>query len=317
MIKRKILINSILRNLGLDLFVLRIESNFRRWKFDRIKESEYPKFVINRVLKNTGEIINLQNPRTFNDKIKWMDIYDNSPLKTMLSDKYQVKQWVAEKIGSEHVVPLYGVWDKVNKIDFSKLPPKFVLKSNLGGSSRNVLIVKDKNKLKINQTKKLLKEWLIVNKNFGMLMIKKHYRNIPLRIIAEKYLEYKDNYLVDYKFFCFNGIPKIIRVCTERDSFNKRCNLDLDWKPLPFRFDDYPEIQNIPNKPENFDKMVEIVKTLSKDFNFVRVDLYNLDGEIYFSEMTFSPQWGGYIIIPSEYNRILGDMIKLPIDDQK
>ena len=316
MIKTKILINSILRNLGLDLFALRMESNISGWKFNRIKESDYPNFVTKRVLRDTGQIINLQNPKTFNDKIKWMDIYDNSFLKTMLTDKHQVKQWVAEKIGNEYVVPLYGVWGEVEQIDFSKLPNQFVLKSSSGGRSRNVLIVKDKNKLKINQTKKLLQEWLIESKNFGKLMIKKHYWDIPPRIIAEKCLESKDDYLIDYKFLCFNGTPEVIRVCTERGSTDKRYTLDLDWKPLPFSFDDYPEIHNIPAKPDNFDKMVQIVKTLSNGFNFVRVDLYNLAGKIYFGEMTFSPQWGGYIILPSEYNRVLGDMIKLPIDDQ-
>ena len=314
MIKTKILINSILRNLGLDLFALRMESNFRRWIFNRTKESEYPNYVTKRVLKDTGEIINLETPETFNDKIKWMDLYDNSPIKAILSDKYQVKQWVAEKIGNEYVVPLYGVWDEVEEIDFSKLPNQFVLKSCRGAGSKNILIVKDKNKLNIKHTRKLLQEWIIVNKNFGMVTIKKHYWNIPSRIIAEKYIEYKENYLVDYKFFCFNGIPKIIRVCTDRGSTDKRYTLDLEWKPLPFSFDEYPEIQNIPTKPENFDKMVQLVKTLSKDFNFVRVDLYNLDGQIYFGEMTFSPQWGGHVILPPEYNRVLGDMIKLPFE---
>lgn len=241
---------------------------------------------------NTGSHLNLDNPQSFNEKIQWMKLYDDVPEKTKLADKYLVRDWVKEKVGKEHLIPLLGVWDRFDDIDFSLLPDKFVLKCN-HGSHMNI-VVNDKSKFDQHEAKRMVDKWMQTNYAFaaGFQM---HYENIIPKIIAEKYIEQIDNNLMDYKIHTFNGIPKIIQIIGDRkfsDHGGKEAFLNTQWEPMKLKYHTYENYENIPDKPENFDKMLKIAEKLAEGFSYVRVDLYNLSGKILFGEMTFTPASG-------------------------
>ena len=258
--------------------------------------------------KKTGEILNLDNPQTFNEKIQWLKLYDSTPLKTQLADKYLVREWVKEKIGEEYLIPLLGVWDKFEDIDFDKLPNQFVLKANHGCAWN--IIVKNKNQFNKVSAKKKFKKWLAINFAFceGLQL---HYKDIKPKIIAEKYLEEKNGELSDYKILCFNGVPKFIWIDQGRFSQRTENIYNIDWELQPFRLTYENSKEEVP-KPKNLEKMIELAKILSKDFVQVRVDFYNVNEKIYFGEMTFTSANGIDKFIPNSWNYKLGQMLKLP-----
>lgn len=275
----------------------------------RLEQDDYPIAVMKYYKKSFGKPLNLDNPKTFDEKVMWLNLYDANPLKTQLADKYSVRKWVSEKIGEEYLIPILGVWDSFDEIDFDSLPNQFVLKAN-HGSSWNI-IVKDKSNFDVAEAKQKFNHWM--NLNYGFLeIIQLQYINIPPRIIAEKYLENNNGELSDYKFHCFNGTPKYIQYMTGRENHDTLCEkiFDLNWGELPFvqNYPKYPE--NVPC-PQTLNRMTELVQNLSEDFPYVRVDLYSLDdGSIKFGEMTFTPGFGNWN--PSEYIDICGDYITLP-----
>lgn len=258
--------------------------------------------------KETGEELDLANPKTFNEKIQWLKLYDSTPLKTRLADKYLVREWVAAKIGEEYLVPLLGVWDNFDEIDFDKLPKQFALKTN-HGSGWN-LIVRDKDMLDHAAAKKKFDGWL--QKNFAFVYgLELHYMNIPAKIIAEKYMENMDQ-VYDYKFMCFNGEVKFIWVDTDRFTNHHRTCFDLGWHRIPVTVGPYvPTKFEIPC-PKNFEKMKAFATILSQSFSHVRVDFYEVDGKLYFGEMTFTSTSGTDKIVPHEFDVTLGDMLVLP-----
>ena len=208
------------------------------------------------------------------------------------------------------MVPLLGVWDSFDEIDFDKLPDQFVLKAN-HGSGWNI-IVKDKAKFDIEDAKNKFDQWM--NTNFAFKWgLELHYMNIPPKIIAEKYIE-NMNQLYDYKVMCFGGKPYFIWVDSDRYTNHKRSLFTLDWKPMPQRINDkYTPIDDFDNaKPKNLKKMVELAGILSKGFSQVRVDFYEVEGKLYFGEMTFTSSSGTEKVMPDTFAVELGDMIKLP-----
>lgn len=257
----------------------------------------------------SGRKLDYNNPVTFNDKIQWLKVFYHREILHQLVDKYAVRDYVKEKVGSQYLNELYAVYNKPAEVDFEKLPNQFVLKG-VHGFHLN-LIVKDKNKLNLKKTNYLLNKW----------MLKDHYRNgkewayknVKPRIIAEKYLEeFGKDVVNDYKFFCFNGKPKFIQIDMERGTEDLRCYYDLDWKKLPFTTEKNKFFEGELQMPEHFNEMIDVAQKLSKDFPFVRVDLYNINGKILFGEMTFYPTDGRKKYIPNEYNKIIGDYLELP-----
>ena len=257
----------------------------------------------------TKEDLDLDNPQTFNEKIQWSKLYDSTPLKTRLSDKYLVREWVEKKIGAQYLIPLLGVWDKFDEIDFDKLPDQFVLKANHGCGWN--IIVKDKLKFDIEDARSKFSEWMKTNFAFKW-GLELQYLNIPPKIIAEEYLENGNNDLYDYKVFCFNGKAESIMFLSERKTGLKMAFYDLNWNKLPFTYSFPRNEEDIP-KPKNLDLLIELAETLAEGFAHVRVDFYILnDGSIKFGEMTFTSAGGTCKWNPPEQNRIYGDLIQLP-----
>lgn len=296
----------ILTKLGLYSPEKEIEKRYRI--NSEMKASKYPSALEKWYHWATGNKLDLRNPITFNEKLQWLKIYDATPLETLLADKYLARDWIAEKIGDEYLVPLLGVWDDANDIDFDSLPEKFALKCN-HGSGWNI-IVEDKNKLDIQKVRKQLNEWL--HTNFAFFGFNLHYMNIPPKIIAEKYLESKTG-LIDYRFYCFNGEPKQIWV----DIFSGtpkhlRCIYDTNWNKLDLQCGWPDGSEYLSDKPANLEKMIYFSRILSKDFSFVRVDFFESEGKLYMGEMTFIPMNGTGAFEPQSWDYKLGEMLKLP-----
>lgn len=255
----------------------------------------------------TGETLNLENPSTFNEKIQWLKLYDSTALKTKLADKYLVREWVAQQIGEEYLIPLLGVWDHFDEIDFDKLPQQFVLKAN-HGSGWNI-IVKDKSKLDKTDAKEKFDLWMTQNYSF-QAGLELHYMNIPPKIIAEEYIENMDD-LYDYKFMCFDGKVAFLWVDTERYTNHRRTLYDLSWNQKK-EFICYPPSEQTIKRPDNLDEMISLAEKLSQGFSHVRVDFYEIDGNVRFGELTFTSETGVALITPPEFHQELGSLITLP-----
>ena len=277
------------------------------WYYGRMKESQYPQVLKRKYRRRMRETLNLEHPRKFSEKMQWLKLYDSTPLKTMLADKYLVRQWVADTIGAEYLIPLLGVWSDANDIDFDTLPEKFVLKANHG--SKFNIIVRDKSKLNFKKTKKTLNLWLKYNYTFTLGRCELHYKDIKPLIIAEQYIENIDNDLVDHKFFCFHGSPKYYAILQDRAKNIKSATYDINFIKQPFML--LPGKSFDFEKPESFEKMLSIAEILCQGFKHVRVDLYDVKGKIYFGEMTFTSGSGFRKIRPIEYDYMLGDLIKI------
>ena len=227
-------------------------------------------------------------------------------------DKYGAREFIASKVGEEHLIPLIGVWDKFDDIDFDKLPKQFVLKCT--HDSGGLIICKDKSKLDIEAARKQINATL--KKDYYLVAREWPYKNVPRKIIAEEIIEDKTvGYLKDYKFFCFDGEVKCLYVTSNRGLPGglKMDYFTPEWEHLPIEHYKYPHnLEDMPKMPENYDKMIEIAKKLSEGMPHVRVDLYNIDGHIYVGELTLFIDAGFGTMKPYEYNKIFGDWIKLP-----
>ena len=275
-------------------------------------EEKYPEYLKEWFYKNTGKELNLDNPQTFNEKIQWMKLYDSTPLKTRLADKYLVRDWVKEKIGEEYLVPLLGVWKNFDDIDFDNLPDKFVLKANHGCAWN--IIVKDKNKLDVKNAKNKFQKWL--QTNFAYCYgLELHYKNIKPLIIAEQYIENNSKDLYDYKVWCFNGKAEYIQFLSERQTGLKMAFYDRDWNKQDFVYS-YSMNTNHVEKPQNLEKLLTLAEKLSEGFPHVRIDFYILnDGTIKFGEMTFTSMSGACKWSPEDTDEKLGQLINLKIEE--
>lgn len=260
-----------------------------------------------------GRPLNLDNPESFNEKLQWLKLYNRNPLYTTLVDKYAVKKWVSEKIGEKYVIPTLGVWDKFDDIDFDKLPNQFVLKCT--HDSGGLVICKDKTKFDIEAARNKLNSSL--KRNYYYSVREWPYKNVPPRIIAEKYMEDShDAELRDYKFYTFNGEPKFLLLATNRQS--KETPLcfdyyDMEFNHLPLTNHWHPNnITNPPHQPQNFSEMKKLCRILAVNIPHVRVDFYEVNGLIYFGEMTFFDMGGFLKIHPDSWEREWGDLIRLP-----
>ena len=279
-------------------------------KYDPNLSLDDKKYIIEHQFERAvGYKPNIDNPKSFNEKLQWLKLYNEDPLLTKCADKYLVRDYVKEKIGEEYLIPLLGVWDSPDEIDFDKLPNQFVLKVNWG-SGQNI-IVKDKSKLDIKEAKAKLKEWLKPHSNHYYFGFEWCYKNIQPKIIAEKYIEQIDGNLLDYKIFCNNGNPSFLFVGIDRHKDLKFNFYDLDFNLLPFKQHYDVSNKKIP-KPECFQEMLNVAKNLSKDFLHARIDLFLIGNKIYFGEITFYHFNGLEAFEPVEWDYKLGEMLTLP-----
>lgn len=270
------------------------------------------KYLCKRYKIRMKKDLDLENPKTFNEKLQWLKLYDRKPIYTTMVDKYEVKKYVADIIGEEHIIPTIGVWDKFEDIDFDSLPNQFVLKCT--HDSGGLAICRDKSKFDIKKARNKINKSL--KRNYYWANREWPYKDVKPRIIAEKYMEDQNAKvgLTDYKFYCFNGEPKFLYISSglEDHSTAHISFVTLDWNFAPFRRNDYAPFDELPPKPQKFDEMLEYCKKLSIGHPFLRVDLYQINNTVYFSELTFSPCSGMMPFEPAEWDLEVGELIKLP-----
>lgn len=270
------------------------------------------KKFIEKMFKATMDYpLNLENPKSFNEKLQWLKLYDRNPLYTKLVDKYKVREYISEKIGEDYLIPLLGVWDDPEDIDFDSLPNKFVLKCN-HNSGLGMCICTDKSKIDIKKVKNELKSGLA--QNYYLNGREWPYKNVSRKIICEKYMtDETEKNLRDYKFYCFDGKPKIVGIYQDRNSDKETTgdffDMNFEWVDLKFGM---PNALNKPQKPQKFQEMIKIAEILSEGMPEVRVDLYISNNKIYFGELTFFDGGGFDKIEPLEWDYKLGSWIKLP-----
>ncbi len=275
--------------------------------FQKIKSKKNMKSIKKEISKRYyrvyGNRLNWKNPIKYSEKMNISKVMFPTEIKSELTDKYLVRNWIKKQIGEQYLIPLIGVYNSFDEIDFDKLPNKFVIKCNHDSSS--VTIVKDKNT--INYKKLKTKYDYYMKRNYAFVSYEMHYKDIKPLILIEKYM---GDSLKDYKFLCFNGKPYYCWVDFDRFNNHKRNIYDMNWILQEFNQMNYGNYEKKVLKPKNFDKMIKIVTFLSKNFNHVRVDLYEIDNRIYFGEMTFTNGSGLEKITPDSYDCLLGSLWK-------
>ena len=254
--------------------------------------------------------LNLDTPKSYNEKLQWLKLYDRNPLYTTMVDKYAVKDYVANIIGKQYIIPTIGVWEKFDDIDFDSLPNQFVLKCT--HDSGGLLICKDKKKLDWAKAKQKIESSL--QTDYYLNGREWPYKNVPRKIIAEQYMEdTKTGELRDYKFFCFDGKVKWLFIATDRQNREEPYFdfFDMDFNHLPMQHG-HPNAPILPEKPQNFEQMKKLAAKLSKDIPHVRVDFYEVDGKVYFGELTFFHHGGWTPFTPEKWDYIFGKEIELP-----
>lgn len=267
------------------------------------------RLYIETVYKRINHVsLNLDCPQTFNEKLNWLKLYNQNPLYTKLADKYLAKEYVAGVIGEEYVVRNYGVWKTFDEIDFDSLPDRFILKAT--HDSGGVTICRDKSQLDMLALK--IKFDRILKTNYFYKLREWVYKNAEPKIIADELLDdHSGHELTDYKFWCFNGEAKIMYITNKGENIYENF-YDMDYTPIdinhgyPRRFPEY-------TKPQNFELMKSLAAKLSKDIPFVRVDFFDIDGKVYFGEFTFYDWAGMKSFVSKDWDKLLGDWIKLPI----
>ena len=259
---------------------------------------------------STGRWLNLSNPKRYTEKLQWYKLNYRDKLLTQCADKYKVREYVSSKGLDNILIPLHGVYNDAEDINFDLLPKTFVLKTT-NGSHTNILC-KDKNTLDTTKTKTQLNQWL--NDWVGKMGREWAYYDIEPKIVCEEFLNVdSDKELDDYKFFCFDGEIYCLYLVVDRESTNdtKLGIFDKDFNKLKYNRNDILPIINNIEKPKNYDQMINIVKILSEDFPHVRVDLYNIDGKIYFGELTFYDGSGYKGYSPDIFDYMLGEKFNI------
>lgn len=296
-------------------FLLSSDYRFRFFAFKGSYNHWDDKKYLKRLFKaNMGSELDLNNPKTFNEKLQWLKLYDRKSIYTAMVDKYEAKNYIGGIIGEEHIIPTIGVWDKFEDIDFDKLPDQFVLKTT--HDSGGVVICKDKNTLDVNAASKKLKKSL--KRNYFMNGREWPYKDVKPRIIAEEYLSaLEEEGLVEYKIFCFNGEAKIVLVCKGEAHGAGRTNdfMDRDFNRIPVKSLN-PISSPDPVRPEQLDKIIDIAEKLSSGIPQLRVDTYIANGKIYVGELTFFHNGGMCKFEPEEWDYTFGSWIKLPVEEK-
>ncbi len=283
--------------------LLQVRGWYRNWSDEAYLKKKFRVYM----KKN----LNLSSPKTFNEKIQWLKLYDRKPIYTTMVDKYEVKKYVADKIGEQYIIPTLGVWDRFDDIDFDGLPDQFVLKCT--HDSGGLVICKDKNTFDKVAAKKKIERSL--KRNYFLVHREWPYKDVKRRIIAEQYMEdAKTAELRDYKFFCFDGVAKGLFIATERQKQNEEVKFDffdMDFNHLDLR-QGHPNAKILPEKPEMFEEMRRLAGELSRGVPQLRVDFYEVNGKTYFGELTFSHFAGLVPFRPEEWDYTFGSWITLP-----
>ena len=274
--------------------------------FNGLSDEQYLKLKYKNIF---GRELNLDNPKTYNEKLQWLKIHDRKPEYTTMVDKYAVKQYVADRIGEQYIIPTLGVWEHFDDIDFDNLPNQFVLKCT--HDSGGLIICKDKRKLDKVAAKKKIEKCL--KRNYYWSGREWPYKNVPKRIIAEQYLsnDEKSDELSDYKVLCFNGEPKLIEIHKGRFSGHHTQDFyDVNWNKTEFEQLEDPLSDEIMQKPVFADKMLELSRTLAENIPHVRIDWYYTGGKLLFGEITFF-DGSGFCPFIDNQDEILGSWLTL------
>ena len=261
-----------------------------------------------------GKSINWDNPTSFTEKLQWLKLCNRRPEHSVMVDKYEVKEYVAQTIGSEHIIPTYGVWDRFEDIDFDSLPNQFVLKCT--HDSGGLVICKDKQTLDKKAARRKIEKSL--HRDYYLAGREWPYKNVPKRVIAEKFISPSQNSvtadLPDYKFFCFNGKVKFFKVDFGRFVEHHANYYSSEGKLLNFGEKGLDPDPNYPIElPINLGEMISLAEKLSENEPFLRVDFYNVNGKIFFGELTFYPASGMGQFNPTEYDDWIGNLLSLPM----
>lgn len=258
--------------------------------------------------RRTGKYLNVNRPRDFNEKLQWLKIYWDDPLKTICADKYQMHQYVASQGCGNILNNLLAVYDSPDEIVWDELPEKFVLKCTHGCGYN--IVIRHKHELDPAAVRRQLWKWM--GERFGRKSLEPHYDRITPRIILEPYIENSAGVLpMDYKIFCFNGAAKLVSVCSERERELRVDFFDLDWNKLPISFEELQR-DTPPERPECLEEMLVYAEKLAQPFPFVRVDFYDKDGAPILGELTFTPNSSMSIRLNGHGLRYLGDLLELP-----
>ena len=261
-----------------------------------------------------GFPLNLKEPHTFNEKIQWLKLYGYKPVYDNYVDKFAVKDYIREIIGDKYVIPTYGVWERVDDIEWDKLPQRFVLKTTTGSGGYDVCLCRDKSAFDIEAAKKKMANSL--KNNTYWYGRERPYKNLKPRIMAEMLLESSDDDLPDFKFYCFNGEPEYCQVIRDRRTRETIDFYDMNWNHQEF-YGLNPAARNGSSPvacPVKLDEMITICRMLSENIPFVRVDLYEVKGKCYFGELTFYPASGFGTFTPQDWNGRIGDLLRLPVE---
>ncbi len=273
-----------------------------------IPDKMYLNIIFRRLFRKN---INWSNPQSYNEKIQWLKIYNRKPLYSVLVDKYEVKKYVANKIGDEYIIPTLGIWDRFDDIDFENLPDQFVLKCT--HDSGGIVICRDKRKFDVQKAREVICRSL--SKNYYYRGREWPYKNVKPRIIAEQYMEdQKTGELRDYKFFVFDGKVKALYIASQRQSESEETKFDFfdeEFNHLDFT-NGHPNATNVIEKPVCFDKMKELASVLSSGILHVRVDFYEVNGKVLFGEFTFFHMGGFMPFKPNKWDYTFGEWLKLP-----
>lgn len=291
------------------MFGLAILSHFGTW----LPDSLYLKIMFRLEM---GYKLNLEEPHTFNEKLQWLKLYNRNPKYTQMVDKFEAKTVAENILGNDYIIPTLGVWDRFEDIDFSSLPDRFVLKTTNGGGGGGVIICRDKNKLNLPSVAEQLNSSL--KENIYQQFKEWPYKNVIPRILAEKFMVDESGELRDYKFYCFNGEPKVFIVASERFSGHRTYfdYFDMEGNHLPFT---QGGMNNpiTPTIPSTFEKMKQVAMKLSHGLPHVRIDLYSVDEKVYFGEFTFFDSSGFEKFTPWEWDGIFGNWLKLPTSSKE
>lgn len=247
-------------------------------------KKEQMRYLFSEIFENEYEP-NLETPRTYNEKMLYMTLYDHNPLYTRITDKLQFKDYVAKHVGEEYVVPLLGVWNSAEEIEWDKLPSKFVLKSNAGGDSQKVILIKDKAKEDLKELSGRIKTWEYPYSNDYFYNFNWPFKNISFRIIAEEYLPIDNLPYYDFKVHCFHGEPRYIHVVGHEP--HEVTYYDLEWNKVPLQRG-YPNIHYEIPRPARLQDMIDISRKLSKEFTYIRVDFYCFEDNLFVGELTMT-----------------------------
>lgn len=288
-----------------------IRSMSRRGLLNWIPDGIYLKLLYKARL---GRKLDLVHPVTFNEKLQWLKLHNRKPEYTTMVDKYMAKKWVADKIGQEYVVPLLGVWDRAQDIDFDKLPDQFVLKCN--HDSGRVVICKDKTTFDRSTAIKKM-QWSLKRNGYGYAR-EWPYKNVPPKVIAEQYLEDSagSGELTDYKIHCYDGVPKVIQIISNRfgKSGMRNEHYTTDWERLDIKRGRHENAKEYSKQPDELPQLLELAAILSNGIPYVRVDFYIVNHKIYFGELTLFPAGGLNPFNPDYYDELFGSWINLPTD---